>query len=463
MSPDVGVGAAGTTTGRPDPSAPVGPARAGPAAPPGAGPAMPSPGALGRCIAQDADAFARETWSLRPLLSRAAQILGGFTDLLDEAAVDELVSRRGLRTPFLRVAKDGALVPPARFTRGGGTGASIADQVADDKVLDLLVDGATLVLQGLHRVWPPLVHFGTDLATELGHPIQINAYVTPPQNQGFAAHYDTHDVFVLQVAGRKRWRIHEPVFPDPLSEHTWQKRRADVEARALETPVIDTVLEPGDALYLPRGYLHSASALGELSIHLTVGVHPITRRQLLTELLAAAQDDPRLRTSLPMAADLADPAVIAGHLRETAAALVDIAGSVDESTARSVAERVGAVLAAETRPEPLAPLHNATTAGALTAATPLRRRRGLRWTSTFSDGRIALQTLDKTITMPGAVDAALKSALSGSVFTPAELPGLEADEQITVSRRLLREGIVVPADVDVDVDVDVSSLAFDVR
>ena len=35
--------------------------------------------------------------------------------------------------------------------------------------------------------------------------MQINAYITPPENQGFAAHYDTHDVFVLQVSGSKRW------------------------------------------------------------------------------------------------------------------------------------------------------------------------------------------------------------------------------------------------------------------
>jgi len=115
--------------------------------------------------------------------------------------VDELTSTRGLRTPFLRVAKDGKVVEPARFTRGGGAGAEIADQVADDRLAELFVDGSTLVLQGLHRTWPPLVGFGGRLAVELGHPVQINAYVTPPQNKGFSAHFDVHDVFVLQVPG----------------------------------------------------------------------------------------------------------------------------------------------------------------------------------------------------------------------------------------------------------------------
>jgi hypothetical protein len=47
--------------------------------------------------------------------------------------------------------------------------------------------GSTLVLQGLHRTWPPLVDFATDLASELGHPVQVNAYITPAENRGFAA------------------------------------------------------------------------------------------------------------------------------------------------------------------------------------------------------------------------------------------------------------------------------------
>jgi len=60
----------------------------------------------------------------------------------------------------------------------------------------------------LHVAWPPLVTFGSELAAELGHPVQINAYVTPPQNRGFAPHYDVHDVFVLQIAlNTIRWRL----------------------------------------------------------------------------------------------------------------------------------------------------------------------------------------------------------------------------------------------------------------
>ena len=171
-------------------------------------------------------------------------------------------------------------------------------------MLALFDDGHTVVLQGLHRVWEPLIDFAAALTTDLGHPVQVNAYVTPPSSQGFSAHYDVHDVFVLQVAGEKRWRIHEPVLRDPLRTEPWNDRRDEVAARAAEAPVIDEVLRPGDALYLPRGYLHAAEALGGTSCHLTLGVHPVTRQALVATLVDLLSDDPALRGSLPLGLDL---------------------------------------------------------------------------------------------------------------------------------------------------------------
>ena len=144
------------------------------------------------------------------------------------------------------------------------------------------------------------------LADDLGHPVQVNAYVTPPQNQGFADHYDVHDVFVLQVAGEKRWRIREPVLEAPLRDQPWEQHRAAVEQAATAEPLIEETLSPGDCLYLPRGYLHSATALGGTSIHLTVGVHTWTRRHLVDAVLgrigARLADDVEARRSLPLGA-----------------------------------------------------------------------------------------------------------------------------------------------------------------
>ena len=400
---------------------------------------------LARCIPISRDEFARSYWSSRALFSPAAETGADFTDLLSEAAVDELISRRGLRTPFLRMAKRGKVIPASAYTRSGGSGATIGDQVADDKVLRLVADGATLVLQGLHRTWPPLVEFGSTLAAEVGHPVQINAYITPAQNQGFSAHYDTHDVFVLQVAGRKRWVIHEPVLTDPLPAQTWEQRSAAVAARAAEPPLLDVTLEPGDALYLPRGFLHSAAALGELSIHLTVGVHPVTRHALAQQLLAEAAAEPELRRSLPMGADLANPAVLAEHLGAAVRSLSGYAEDADGALLRAVAERVDADLSRTTRPGPISPLAQLAALANLTPETELVLRPGLRASVRVGvGGTITLRFLDKSVDLPAGEEAAVKAVLAAEPVTASTLPGLDATDGLELVRLLLTEAVLVP-------------------
>lgn len=248
--------------------------------------------------------FAAEVWRKKALLTRGAS---DFSDLFSADAVDELISRRGLRSPFLRVAKDGATLPVASFTAGAGVGATISDQLDDTALWRHFRDGATLVLQALQRTWEPLGAFSAALAAELGNPVQANAYITPPQNQGFDDHYDVHDVFVLQIEGTKRWVLHPPVLDAPLRDQPWTDRREQVAAAAAQEPYIDAVLEPGDALYLPRGWLHAATAQGEVSIHVTLGILNWTRyavaEQVTQSVLALLREDPAMRQSLPLGAD----------------------------------------------------------------------------------------------------------------------------------------------------------------
>lgn len=396
-----------------------------------------------RCIAIAPADFADAYWSRQPLLSPADRLPRSFADLFGLDAVDELVSRRALRTPFVRMAKDGAVLDPSRYTRGGGAGAEIADQVADDLVLGLFADGATLVLQGLHRMWPPLVNFGSELAHDLGHPVQINGYVTPPASRGFAAHYDVHDVFVLQIAGEKRWVVHRPVHDRPLRSQPWTDRRAAVAAAARDTePVLDTVLRAGDCLYLPRGYLHSAEALGEVTIHLTAGVHPLTRYAVVEALTALAADDPELRAALPLGLDPGDPEQLAGAVEDTVRALVTALGRVD---AAAVADRLWHRLAAATRPGPLAAVSQAGAAAAVTGATVVRARPQLRHRLIVAGGGCRLDLADRHLQLPAVTEAALRALLSGRRCTAGELPGLDADDGVVLVRRLLREAVLVPA------------------
>jgi hypothetical protein len=396
----------------------------------------------------DPQVFAAEYWSRRPLLTRAAETAASFTDLLDLPAVDELLSRRGLRTPFLRIAKDGAVVDPSRFTTSGGAGAEIGDQVSSDAVLRLFADGSTVVLQGLHRLWPPLIEFADSLAADLGHPTQVNAYITPPSSRGFSPHYDVHDVFVLQVAGEKHWRIHEPVLRDPLRDQPWNDHAAEVAAAATGEPVIDAVLRPGDALYLPRGFLHSAVALGEISAHLTIGVHPVTRwaaAEAALELLrTAAVGDPELRRSFPLGLDLAAPDTTRDDVALAITGLQDWLGRLDPA---DVAERLRARTWAQVRPEPVAPLAQSAAAAAIDAGTVLRLRRRLRCVlRDGDDGAAVLVAGRRTHTFPSGVREALAALLSAGELKVADLPGLPAADQVVLARRLVTESIATVPD-----------------
>ncbi|WP_218566792.1 cupin domain-containing protein [Vallicoccus soli] len=394
-------------------------------------------------MAVDADEFAASYWARRPLLSTAGQLGGTFTDLLTLDDVDELVSRRGLRTPFLRIAKDGEVVPASRFTGSGGAGATITDQVRDEKVLELFAAGSTLVLQGLHRLWPPLVAFAGQLRTDLGHPVQVNAYVTPPSSQGFSAHYDVHDVFVLQVAGEKHWTIHAPVLADPLPGQPWTDRREEVAAAAQGEPLVDAVLRPGDALYLPRGHLHSAVALGEVSAHLTVGVPATTRRDLVEALLALVDDTPALRASLPLGVDVTDPDDLAGPLQDTVAALVERLRDVDPV---AVADRMARRSLQAGRPAPLSPVAHAAALAAVDAGSLVRLRPHLPLAERPGpDEGLVLVLADRRIALPGRVRDAVAALRTGAPWRVGDLPGLDAQEQVELARRLLREAVLVPA------------------
>jgi hypothetical protein len=288
-----------------------------------------------------------------------------------------------------------------------------------------------------------VVDFGAQLAADLGHPVQVNAYVTPPANRGFDAHYDVHDVFVLQVSGEKRWMIHAPVHPDPLRTQPWTNHRAAVAARATEQPVIDTVLRPGDALYLPRGWLHSAAALGDTSIHLTVGVQTTTRYALVEALLALAADTPELRASLPLGVDVGDPEQLAADLKTAVDALVARFGAVSPA---DVAPRLRRRNWDATRPEPIRPLAQAAAAATADGATTVRRRGHLRYSLDGHDDEhsIMLRLPDRTVTLPAGCHDAVVLLLDGDDHRVDNLPGLTPADAAVLVRRLLREAVVVP-------------------
>jgi hypothetical protein len=400
---------------------------------------------LSRCVSTDTGSFAAQYWGRRPLLSPSAALRSDFDDLLTEATVDELIAERGVRAPFIRMAAHGELLARDCYLGPAGFGAEMPDQVDSAKVLAQYAGGATIVLQGLHRLWPPLIDFVRDMVDDLGHPAQANAYITPPNSRGFDPHYDVHDVFVLQVSGRKRWLIHEPVHQDPLPSQPWTDHRAAIDDRVRGVPYIDTVLSRGDALYLPRGWIHSARSLETTSIHLTIGVSAVTAVDVVHAVVDSLAAVGEFRKSLPMGIDPADhgamAAVATKIMSEVADTMRHRAAEVTDDAGRRLSRRH----AERTRPVAVRPL--ASVAGAERAdATSVVWRRGLVADVHRYADRVVLRLPDRTITFPTSCGAAVDALAHGLVADADALPGLDRADATVLIRRLLREAVVVPAD-----------------
>ena len=224
--------------------------------------------------------------------ARFATVDGLWADLLD----------RHQRTPSFRLVRDGVTLPPASTTRSAGVGhQTLGDVVQPNRVVEHYQSGATLVLQGLQLTVPHLGRFANNLALALDQPVQINAYLTPAGTKGLELHFDFHDVFVVQLDGRKRWRVWAPL--DRTARPVRDGARPPMPTwDEVGEPLLDVTLEAGDCLYLPRGFPHAAEALASSSSHLTVGVMARTWQQAVRHALDDALTDPELRASIPLGA-----------------------------------------------------------------------------------------------------------------------------------------------------------------
>ncbi len=227
-----------------------------------------------------------------------------FADLYDVGCIEEALVL-GARAPeHFALIKHGAPeisgddltgernAPPGRPARTASRFAELDPRT----VLAKFAAGYTLTIQDAGAFHPALAQFCNRIQARLGFFAQANAYFTPPNAQGFAIHYDTHDTLIAQIEGSKDWTIYEPVVPLPLDLQPFSAARHD---GALGTP--RTVrLDAGDSLYVPRGYPHHATSAERRSLHLTFALSPTRVVDLLEALVRlAALGEVEFRRGLP--------------------------------------------------------------------------------------------------------------------------------------------------------------------
>ena len=234
-----------------------------------------------------------------------------FQRLLSWDDLDRILEDHRLGSPRLRLARDGGPVPEDRYARSHTSRRGVTYAVLEPvRLREQLRAGATLVLDGVDQLHPPVRELAARLERELGDRVQVNLYASWLERQGFGMHWDDHDVLVLQVAGRKRWRVHGMTRAHPLDRDVALPDPPDGE------PVWDGHLEAGAVAHVPRGHWHDAMAGGEPSLHLTVGLIRPAGVDLLTWLADRLRADERYRRDLPLRAGPEERRAHARELRE---------------------------------------------------------------------------------------------------------------------------------------------------
>ena len=238
--------------------------------------------------------FLKRHWENEPLHIRRADP-HFYDELLTTADVEAAISCGGLRYPALQLAKDGGFFPAEAFTRSVRSGGDVFDGIPDlDRVRAEYAAGATISLPGFQRASRALAILTAAIEDEFDHPVHANVYMTPGNAVGFHPHYDTHEVFVLQIAGAKRWRVFQPPLPlphrsQPFDPRTWEATN----------PILEVDLNPGDLFYLPRGFVHTTVTDDSFSLHVTLGITVYTWVELLLEWVQSSKNYRNLRRALP--------------------------------------------------------------------------------------------------------------------------------------------------------------------
>ncbi|MGH9930083.1 MAG: cupin domain-containing protein [Pyrinomonadaceae bacterium] len=384
--------------------------------------------------------FLGERWQKSALFIKRDEA-DRYRGLIEAADADAILSMAD-RLPAAAVDLVGAVLP-----------SEVADRATNTQA-ELFGKGATIRVRAIQRFHKQLGELCRNLETEFGFPVRANLYCTPANSRGFNLHFDTHEVFVLQLLGKKKWQIFEPTMRLPLEcvpplpfetdDEAWQRARGrehssqDIDEADVGPLVMDALLEPGDCLYLPRGFVHQADSRDEPSAHLSIGVHVLTWLDLLSVALGqTAQRHEDFRLALP-AGLLAEPNNNAAEFeKEFDERLRLFAGDAAFATAvREIAESLAETRSARSSGDD----YDATL---VDGETKFEGNGRLRF-YLAADGTMAgIAGAEKELWLPVSFAPALRFVTEQKLFSPREIPGsITENGKLAFVRHLLKDGFV---------------------
>jgi len=325
----------------------------------------------------------------------------------------------------------------------GGKDTPIAELVSPElgnhaQAVEALYDryrkGATVNLLFVQDVWPPFTALCRSLAQALSAQCHVNIYLTPQGTQALNPHYDTHDVFVAQIFGTKRWRLYQPQVELPLRNQHFAPSPA-----GLGEPTDEFDLAPGDMFYMPRGTVHEAIATDTGSLHVTVGAQPVVWAEMVRRAVErVAEKDRRFRQGLPPNVNTEDAMEqTTHHVEELLAALRE--GLSARAIVRDAVDRSKLAV----KPDLRGHLVDLESLESMTLDTALRRRPGASWPLQITSGVVVIEWHGKRIQFPERVREELEFVGRADAFTARELPGgLDEPGRMVLVKKLVLEGLL---------------------
>jgi len=212
-------------------------------------------------------------WETQPL-HIARDSTNPFEHLISIGEIEDLLSTNELFYPSVQLSHAGQIIPAAEYT-------DERNKIVSGRVVERYHRGSTIVLTHLHKLHKELMSLCRDMQRRFMMRCQTNVYLSPTGNQGFNPHFDTHDVFILQVSGSKTFNFYSDGSQFPTSADSFNS-----EIHQIGSLTESIELSAGDTLYIPRGFTHDAIASNHApSLHVTLGVYPILVHELLQELV----------------------------------------------------------------------------------------------------------------------------------------------------------------------------------
>lgn len=241
------------------------------------------------------------------------------------AQVNEILAMTSIWSDSsLELALQGRSLPPQSYCYEGIDREGRRSLKPDtQRVQELIARGATLVLNYIDTLLPGVRPTSAAIASAVGAPVSVSLFASWHKVQGYNVHFDTQNVFALQVVGRKTWKVYAnreenpariPGFDSPsVSPEQAEKRKGPL--------LLEVTLQPGDLLYLPPGFYHQALAETEASVHVGYGACHFVVQDFLNLLV---RDLPKIAGFRAPLAHFDEPEALARQLAEVAEQLRQI-------------------------------------------------------------------------------------------------------------------------------------------